>query len=350
MRLEKIQLENFRNYSKVEAEVDSDLVLILGQNAAGKTNFLESIYYLSRLKSFRSPDEFLAKQTADFFNVQGSLGEKKLEVIVLKTPAVKRQFKIDGQKTTRGLWDSFRTVLFVPSDLNLFSSGPKDRRKFLDEILSQKNKEYALALVSLDHVLKQKSALLQQLNLGMGDTEQLEFWNLQLVEVSGTIIKHRKTLIDFLKNNFNRVNSNLTSFDSRFEIIYEPQEVSLEILRSYQQAEIRSGMNLVGPHRDDFILRKDGTLNIHNSSRGELRAQILTLKLLQAEYLSDDKQKPIILLDDVFSELDETRRSKLLETLKGHQIFITTTEEHHLPKMDKDVLILEVSNNQIKKL
>ena len=134
-----------------------------------------------------------------------------------------------------------------------------------------------------------------------------------------------------------------------FKSIFAKTEAELSAgLKSHEQAEIRSGQNLIGPHRDDFELQKDEQTSLFNSSRGELRAQILALKLLQADFLDQSNKKPIILLDDVFSELDETRRTRLIENLKGHQIFITSTEEHHLPKLAKDALILKVENNEIK--
>src|SRR5687767_4514221 len=179
MRVSEIKLKNFRNYKKAEVETNSNLVLILGDNTAGKTNFLESIYFLSCLKSFRAPDNLLVKNGEDHFAISGKFGEEKLEAIVQVIPSLKRGFKINDQKTKRSLWRPFSTVLFVPSDLNLFSLGPNYRRKFLDEILSQKSQEYNAALTSLDHVLKQKAALLEQLNQGLGDRSELEFWNEQ---------------------------------------------------------------------------------------------------------------------------------------------------------------------------
>jgi DNA replication and repair protein RecF len=354
MRLESIKLENFRNYEKVEVKVNSDLVLVLGENASGKTNLLESIYFLSQLKSFRVPDQFLVRTGADFFSLRASLNGQKIEAIVRIRPPVKRSFKIDELKVSRNFWQSFRTVLFVPSDLNLFTLGPQARRKFLDETLSQKSQEYAFALASLDHVLKQKAALLESLNHGQGEPTQLDFWNEQLAAASLVICTERLRFLKFIDSTLNKKNRVLTGFKMELRVEYKSQitptdkQLIVDRLNQARQSEISSQMNLVGPHRDDFFVSKDGIGNIYNSSRGELRAQILALKLLQAEYLSDEKQKPVILLDDVFSELDETRRTKLLENLVNHQIFITTTEEHHLPKLNEDALVLKIENNDIK--
>jgi len=353
MRVTSVSLENFRNYKQISINCDVDLVLILGENAAGKTNFLESLYFLSTLKSFRAPEALLVKNQQDFFNLSAKTSVNSFEIVVQTSPAPKRSYKINQIKTKRGLWQSFTTVLFVPNDLNLFQLGPILRRKFLDETLRQIDQQYSLDLESLDHILKQKAALLEQIYQGAAKQADLDFWNQQLVPVAHRITTRRQDFIDFLNKNITPKTNELTGFKNNFTIIYKrvaaetPEELH-KSLQEQEQAEIRSGKNLLGPHRDDFEIHKDEQLNLFNSSRGELRSQILALKLLQAEYLDQAGKKPTILLDDVFSELDELRRTKLLENLKGHQIFITSTEEHHLPKLAKDALLLKVENNEIK--
>ncbi len=353
MKLTHLALQNFRNYSKVSIDIHADLVLILGDNAAGKTNLLESIYFLSRLKSFRAPDNLLVKLQEDFFNLKGKFGENAFEAIVQLAPALRRQFKINDQKTKRGFWNSYPVVLFVPNDLNLFQFGPVLRRKFLDETISQIDMSYSLDLESLDHILKQKSALLEQIYQNQASVADLEFWNQQLVPVAVRITEKRQFLVEFLNQNLAERANQLTGFQNRFELRYKRiqarnEEELLSSLKAHESAEMRSGKNLIGPHRDDFEIYKDGELNLFNSSRGELRTQILALKLLQAEYLSHGSKKPLVLLDDVFSELDETRRTKLIENLAGHQIFITSTEEHHLPEVAANSQILKVESNEIK--
>ncbi|MBX4191277.1 MAG: DNA replication and repair protein RecF [Candidatus Doudnabacteria bacterium] len=346
-------MEKFRNYEKSEVKLNSDLVLILGENAAGKTNFLESIYFLSRLKSFRAPDNLLVKNNEDYFNLQGQIGENKFEAIIQINPVVRRQFKVKDQKIKKGFWQSFKVVLFVPNDLNLFQLGPILRRKFLDETISQVDQAYGMDLESMDHILKQRSALLEQIFQGQAQNHELEFWNAQLVPIAMRLTQKRQALVDFLNQRLTEKINQLTGFNSQFELKFKrmdpnSEEELLASLKAHESAEIRSGKNLIGPHKDDFEIYKDQQLNLFNSSRGELRSQILALKLLQAEYLSQGSSNPIILLDDVFSELDEIRRTKLIENLSGHQIFITSTEEHHLPKIAADSQILKVEGNEIK--
>lgn len=353
MRLSKVSLINFRNYKQAEVVTDADLVVILGANAAGKTNLLESIYYLSHLKSFRAPDNLLVTTQEDYFKITADYEGKNIESIVQVYPKLARSNKIDEQKIRRMAWKTYSTVLFIPQDLNLFDLGPALRRKFLDQTLSQVSIPYALDLVTLDHILKQRSALFEQIFDQKASVQDLDVWNTELARVSVNINKLRINLVDFINSRINTVYEGLTGFPTKLQLIYkgigvETESEFLEKLKQHELGEIRSGQNLYGPHRDDFTIEKDGKENIYNSSRGELRSQILALKLLQAEFLKQYKLNPIILLDDVFSELDEMRRSKLIESLKGSQIFITTTEEHHLPKFVAETKILHISNNEIK--
>jgi len=352
--IRKLSLENFRNYKKTEVEINSDLVLVLGNNAAGKTNLIESLYYLSNLKSFRTSDNFLVKSGEDYFKVAGAFDGHKAEAVVQINPVVRRGYKIDDQKLRRLNWNTFRTVLFEPSDLEMFVLGPGSRRKYLNQTLSQKSKVYAADLASLDHVLKQKSALLGEIQKGTADVSGLDFWNEQLADAGLRLSKTRREYLDYIQNKFENIYRSITGFGSQFRIVYKGAESNLNtneylnLINSYRDAEVRSGQNLIGPHRDDFTITKDGYLNTDNSSRGELRSQTLTIKLIQAEYLSEDDKRPVILLDDVFSELDEVRRTRLIESLKDHQIFITSTEEHHLPKLSSSAQIIRVDNGQIK--
>jgi DNA replication and repair protein RecF len=353
MSLTRIQLTNFRNYKQVDVPITSDLVVIVGENASGKTNFLESVYYLSRLKSFRAPDNLLVSEQEDYFKIEGKFDEKTLEVIIQNTPRLARSYKIDRVKLRRVNWKTFAIVLFEPQDLNLFEQGPQLRRKFLNQSLIQTDLSYALDVVNLEHILKQRSALFKKIVENKASRSDLEIWDTQLAQVSVEVFKKRKELVEFISNKIGQIYANVTGFNNSIRIEYksigvETSQEFLEKLSKYKEAEIYSGQNLFGPHRDDFSIIKDEKLNIYNSSRGELRSQVLTLKLLQAEFLNIHKLKPVILLDDVFSELDEQRRGKLISTLSGHQIFITTTEDHHLPDIKNPSQILKVLDNQIK--
>jgi DNA replication and repair protein RecF len=351
--IKNVSLTNFRNYAAADVDTNAELVLILGPNASGKTNFLESIYYLSRLKSFRAPDNLLVKSQEDYFKIEADFDGKNLEIVSQIFPKLARAYKIDGQKIKKLSWKTFATVLFVPQDLNLFDLGPTLRRKLLNQTLSQVNLEYALDLVTLEHVLKQRSALFPLIMQHKADVSELEVWNSELARASVNLFKHRKIFTEFLDNQIGQTYNKLSDFSGKLSLVYKGIDTTstdefLQRLEKYKDAEIRSGQNLFGPHRDDFIIQKDGLENIYNSSRGELRSQVLALKLLQAKFLDNHKLKTIVLLDDVFSELDEIRRTRLIGALSDHQIFITTTEEHHLPNFSGNIKALHVEDNQIK--
>ena len=351
MRIDHITLENFRNYKKTEVDLRSDLILIVGENASGKTNFLESIYFLSKLKSFRAPDNMLVNHVEDYFRIKGQVENEKerevLEVVVQKNPITRRGFKVNDQKVKRISWNTFKTVLFVPNDLNMFTLGPEARRKFLNEVLAEKEELYSLDLASMDHILKQRSALLEKIGDYTATPFELEFWNQQLAQVAVRVSRARRNFLDYISDKFGQTYHNLTGFGSEFEVAYKGldrdinEQRFVQILKDHLEAEIRSGMNLIGPHRDDFTITKDGIQNVHNSSRGELREQILALKILQAEYITTGSNRPIMLLDDVFSELDSVRSELLLNNFSEHQVFITSTEALTGDKM-KTIKVMDI--------
>ncbi len=353
MRLKSVYLENYRNYKRLEVDTDNDLVVIVGNNASGKTNFIEGIYFLAYLKSFRAPDNLLVNTQEDYFKIVGFADEKKLEAVVQVNPVLRRGYKIDDQKVKRLHWRTFKAVLFIPNDLNLFILGPSARRKYLDETLGQFDPAYAADISGLEHVLKQRAALLKSILSGEAARDQLDFWDIQLAEISVRLSHVRRDFLTYMDDRFTEMYDKLTGIPARFKVEYKgipeefDQDLFLSRLREYQDAEVRSTQNLFGPHRDDFSIYKDGELNIYNSSRGELRAQILAMKLLQASYLTIGEEKPLILLDDVFSELDETRRERLLNSLEGHQIFITTTDAYSTEKITPHARIFRTEENQL---
>lgn len=337
--LRSIELENFRSYAKIGVDVGSDLVLVLGDNASGKTNLLEAVYYLLTLSSFRSPDNLIVKSGEGHFRVSGNLSDSVEAVVVVQTsPAVRRKYLIDGKATNRNNWALPPAVLFVPADLNLFFLGPADRRVWINRILSQTEPGYRDDLSELSRILKQKTALLNAIADGQASGSELIVFNEQLAKVSVRITEARSNFLDYLQKSFKVRYEELTGLSREYRFVYRRvKEMGfdrlVDYLNGHAQAEIASRANLIGPHRDDVSLVSGEVLVVHNSSQGELRSQLLTLKLLETGYVEERTGRaPIILLDDVFSELDETRRTGLTEMLHGHQIFLTTTEEHHLPK------------------
>lgn len=340
MRIKTIAIKNFRNYPDLELQITSDMVVFSGPNAVGKTNLLESVYFASLFKSFRDDSEFIFMKGTSASEVRMLLekeGEEHLlEVFLEQRDKIYANFKIDGVKKKRREAQGFlKVVVFEPSDVDIFSRSPEFRRKYLNMVLSQKSVQYLEDLASYKKILAQKNKVLQGMRQFQNQDPQLETWNEQQVVVGSRIIFERKQFVRFLNQHIADIYSNISGFNRPVEVEFEslPGETEEEISDSFKtelersaKKELLLAQALVGPHRDDFFLKSEGLYLPPFSSRGELRSQVLSLKILELEYLSAGDDKPVLLLDDVLSELDESRRTFLLKYLTDKfQTFITTT-------------------------
>ncbi len=346
MRIKKISIKNFRNYPELELDINNDVVVLSGPNAVGKTNLLESVYFASLFKSFRDDNEFIFLK--DSTSAQVSLDVEKngeqnnLTVFLEKRDKIYANFTIDGVKKKRKDAQGFVcVVIFDPTDVDMFTKTPESRRKYLNMVLAQKDMRYLDSLTQYKKVLYQKNKLLQDIKQGRGSGEGLDSWNEQLITLGAYIIFQRKEFIKYLNNSVADVYTSISGFHRPVEVVFESTEGETleelganltEKVRKYDAKEKLVGMSLVGPHRDDFFLKSEGLFLSPFSSRGELRSQVLALKVLELEYLSKGEDKPVLLLDDVLSELDENRRNFLLRYLQGKfQTFITTTHPLEMP-------------------
>lgn len=340
MRIKSIEIKNFRNYPELHLDVTSDMVVFSGPNAVGKTNLLESVYFASLFKSFRDDAEFIFMRGVTSSEVRMVLErggqERTLEVFLERRDKIYANFKIDGVKKKRKEAQGFvSVVIFEPTDVDMPTMSPEARRKYLNMVLCQKSIQYLDDLTNYKKVLSQKNRLLLDMRAGNTTGEGLAAWNQQLVELGSRIVYERRQFVRFLNQSIAEVYSNISKFNRPVEVVYEGlggdtvEEIALQFSRALEECapkETVLATALVGPHRDDFSLQSEGLYLSPFSSRGEQRSQILALKILELEYLSRDGDKPILLLDDVLSELDETRRTFLLKYLQGKfQTFITTT-------------------------
>lgn len=341
MQIKQINLKNFRNYPDLDLAITSEMVILSGPNAVGKTNLLESIYFGSLFKSFRNDADFIfLKATNDSkirIDFETNAGEHhSLEIFLEKRERIFANFKINGVKKKRKEAQGFlKVVIFEPSDVDLFTKPPEARRKYFNMVLSQKHADYLDLLGSYKKAMTQKNRFLQDLKQGVGNVVELDTWNEQIAHYGSKIIWYRKQFVNFLNQNLSEVYTNISKFQRTVELVYEtiPGETEEEIYNSFlskldemRSRELGAATCLVGPHRDDFFLQSEGLFLVSFSSRGEQRSQILALKILELEYLTKDGESPILLLDDVLSELDDTRRTFLLKYLQGKfQTFITTT-------------------------
>ncbi len=340
MKITNVSIKNFRNYPGLDLPITSDMVVLSGPNAVGKTNLMESIYFGSLFKSFRDDADFIFLQGTNQAEVKMQIEregqEHLLEVFLEKRDRIYANFKIDGVKKKRKEAQGYlKVVIFEPTDVDLFTQQPEARRKYLNMVLSQKSVQYGDNLVSYKKILSQKNRLLQDVKNGLTTADGLQSWNDQLIDIGSQIIMERKGFINFLNQHISEVYASITQFHRTIDVVYEtlPGDTLEEIqdgfrsaLEKLQPREIASGTSLIGPHRDDFDLKSEGIYLVSFSSRGEQRSQVLALKILELEYLKYEDDAPILLLDDVLSELDETRRTFLLKYLQGKfQTFITTT-------------------------
>ncbi len=341
MRIKNIQLKNFRNHQDLNLDFTSDFVVFHGPNATGKTNLLESIYFLSLFKSFRDASTYLFSKGT--FNLQLKAiierggKEHELEVFLENRGGkIFANFKLDGVRKTKNQIESYITaVIFDPTHVDLLNKAPEDRRRYLNILLSQKSTEYMENLYNYKKVITQKNQLLQSIKSGKASPFELTAWNDQLALFGSAIVEQRRQYINYLNQTISEVYAAVSGFARPIDVEYigltgenknDIHSNFKKALFDNQQKEIMAGTSLIGPHRDDFTLKSEGLYLAPFSSRGELRSQVLSLKILELEFLKEEGDSPILLLDDVLSELDEDRRVFLLKYLKGRfQTFITST-------------------------
>ncbi len=330
--IHKLNLTNFRNFDKREIEFGEGVNVINAPNASGKTNILEAIFMLSLGKSFKTKK---IDECIKYGEQIGRLSTSGLEVVITKDVAgwPKKRLLVNG--VPRRLVDfagNIKTVLFAPQDLELITDGPALRRNFLDNVLCITDREYRRSLLSYEKGVRQRNRLLMQIRDNGAAESGLLFWNQLLIKNGDYISTKRRELIDYI-NSQNKCN-----------LEYDPSSISESRLEQYKTAEVASATTLVGPHRDDIIFQIRSTNNeIRNlaayGSRGQQRMEVLYLKLAELSYIEEKTNvKPILLLDDIFSELDHKHREIVMEAVVNHQVIITSADEHNLPQITNQKL------------
>lgn len=362
MKLRKLQLENFRNYKKYlfEFALEKKMTILVGPNGIGKTNFLEAIYVLSLGKSFRSlTQENLIKWDYDFMRLTGEViiddDDSNLEVFYSNHPKKQKNFKKNGVNLKNSEYlGHLLTVLFQPEDLNMLYLSPQLRRRYLDIILSQTDRKYLNALLKYKKVLKQRNALLSEIKAAQFEgknidhlMEDLSAWDRELIQFGSLLMVKRLELIDFLERNVENIYRTISGGQENIIVEYSSkilkktfgkniEELYQNELFNRQKRDIFSTETTAGPHRDDLIFFLDGKEISKFASRGEVRTLLLSLKLGEIKYIKEKTGKnPVLLLDDVFSELDRKRQKHLLQSIKDCQTIITTTDIANLGEFRK---------------
>lgn len=376
MNLTHLSLTNFRNFTRLDVDIPSGSILIVGANAQGKTSLLEAIYFLATFTSFHANNDrqlvnfiagrealAVARIVATFCRIEK---EHRLEVRIIQetngvngTARTRKETLLNGVKLkiseTVG---QFNAVLFLPQMLRVIEGAPEERRRYFNLALSQVIPYYPVILTDYSRALSQRNALLKQLNERGGDKEQLTFWDAQLANSGAQIIHARINAIQELEYISARIHQELTREGAVLRISYQPaydplpqipgqyelpldapvtrQGFSLDQIREgflkallvQRKDEISRGVTTIGPHRDDVRFLENGIdLGIFGS-RGQNRTAMLALKLAEVEWMREKtNQSPVLLLDEVLAELDSERRIDLLNRLSvSEQSLLTTTD------------------------
>ena len=365
--IQKIQLKNYRNFKDKILEFGQNITVIVGPNASGKTNILESLFLLSTGKSFRAKvEDEMVNYDSDVAHVKGKLLSGMILGVTLThgvldigsshpEKVARKKLLVNGVgKRLIDFAGNFKVVLFGPRDLDLVTESPSIRRKFLDNVLSQVDREYRRSILSYEKGLRQRNKLLYRIREEGISRSQLLFWNQLLIKNGDYITKKREEFIDFC-------NKQTEVGGKSYSIDYDRSVVSEGRLEQYKDEEIAAATTLVGPHRDDFAFKEIGSKGkairdlSSYGSRGEQRMAVLWIKMSELDFIedvlkrsdplhkeSDLNLRPTLLLDDIFSELDHEHRDVVMDLATRQQTVITTADEHFLSKNIEESAIIRL--------
>ena len=360
MNLSNICLQDFRNYRKLQLEFDPGVNLIVGDNAQGKTNLLESVAYLGSGKSFRTQRSGeLVRLGADFADLEGSVfSQERNQTLrwVIFPAARPRQIYCNGvkKKTASDITGVLQTVLFCPEDLMVLKSGASARRKLGDHALCQMRPNYEAALSEYGRILEQKNRILKDRHENPALLDILPDYNTRLCQVGALLISYRARFYAGLGREAEVYHNHFSGGEEEFQLAYKTvstvtdpfapvstlTEQLQEHLKSHYRAELESSQCLTGPHKDDFDVTLSGLSLKAFGSQGQVRTAAISLKLAQRELMAKESgEMPVLLLDDVLSELDPGRQDFVLNQIDKGQVFITCCEPGRFTKLGKTIQI-----------
>ena len=334
MIIKSLKLKNYRNYDLLNIEFDEHTNIFYGDNAQGKTNILESVYLTGTTKSHRG--------TKDRDLIKFGKEESHIETVVEKRGV---PFKIDIHlkknspkgiainkipiKRASELFGIINIVFFSPEDLNIIKNGPAERRRFMDLELAQLDKVYLNDLSNYNRIVNQRNKLLKDVYERKDLLETLDVWDIQLVTYGNRVMERRKLFINQMNEIIGNVHEKLTGGREKIKLLYEPgvKEYSFEdLLKKNRERDIRMKSTTIGPHRDDICFMCENMDIRKFGSQGQQRTAALSLKLAEIELVKREiNDTPILLLDDVLSELDKHRQNYLLDSIRDIQTLITCT-------------------------
>ena len=337
MIIQSVQLVNFRSHDEFLLKCNKKTSLLIGENGSGKTSVLEAIYEALRGKSFKASDNEILKRGADFYRVELNFCDGKKTIVLFD--GKKKQFLVEDKKVSRlPKRNRYPVVLFLPDDLHLVATSPTKRRTYFDRVLAEFDEAYSSSLLKYEKSLKQRNELLKRYvkegEAGRISKSDFFSWNILLAKYGLEIRNRRKQYLEKLNNIYSDVYHSIVDNDDSVYLKLELFGGEISEADYFNRLEAELARDLVlghtgfGIHRDDFVFlfnerEADGT-----ASRGELRSIILAMKFIEADLIFQETGKrPVVLLDDVFSELDNMRQKSLVKNFKDNQVIMTSVEE-----------------------
>ena len=362
MRVKYLQLKNFRNYNELVIELNNGTNVFVGDNAQGKTNILEAIYYCSLAKSHRTNRD---KELINWNGTEAYIKiyvcktrlDKKIEIKIFKEG--KKGININSIKVQKlsELVGSFNVIMFSPEDLNIVKESPSHRRKFLDIELCKLNSRYYYSLTQYKKILLERNLAIKKWNTNI---DIIDVYDKQLSEFGAVIIKDRITYIENLNEKGKKIHSDITSKSEVIDIKYltpikeldNIQENLYLLLCKNRKRDIETRITSIGPHRDDFSIDINGIDARIFGSQGQQRTSVLTIKFAALAIIKElTGEYPVLLLDDVLSELDTKRQEYILSAIKGVQTLITCTGINDIRKyLNSESKIFQVTSGGLKEI
>ena len=366
LNVENIRLINIRNYHNISLNLNKNINIFIGKNAQGKTNLIESIYMCASGKSFRTNKD---REIINFSKNEAYIGtqinlnnyNKFIEIKMHKDKPKRIRINKTELKSYKELNSGLYVVLFSPDDLRIIKDGPQERRNFLDVLISQLKPVYNYNINRYKKILLQRNNLLKSSKFKKDNIDLLDLFDVQIAKVGTSIVveryKYIKALYNICKDTHSKITKNMEDltlhYSSNIPIFNDKQEIEqnyINLLKKNLNRDLEFGTTEIGPHRDDLLMyinEKDAKVY---GSQGQQRTVVLSLILSEVEMIQNEiGTYPVLLLDDVFSELDEERRQYLVKFFNNMQVFITLTDSENLKSMDGlDKTIFYIENGKLK--
>lgn len=359
MKILKLRLENFRNFEDTTLTFSDGINILAGNNAQGKTNCIEAIYFCTCLKSYRVKREEqlirFGKESASI-TLDFSVGERQEQLQILFQKDKPKEYRHNGLviPRLRDLLGCFQSVIFTPDHLNLIKEGPNKRRNFLDMALCSLDLQYTDQLLNYQKVIKNRNALLSQCKENPSLAEMLFIWDEKLAEAGSYIAKARQDYINELDGFAKEFYKNISKGAEKLKLIYLNQftkdavsredfyRLILHRLQKSREQDLAMGQTVSGIHKDDILILLAGKSMKFFGSQGQIRSAVLSMKLAEAECIAERcGYYPILLLDDILSELDAGRQKFIFSRMEGHQTVLSTCELGKIRKKGDKVFFIK---------